>query len=91
MSVQAESVDVLMVVSGMEADEVPMTTSCAREERWQIHSCESGILSPIPLSTYLRHSRNAHGVHSRRTAHRVVVGAGDGVHGHAVQWCGGGG
>lgn len=28
MSVQAESVDVLMVVSGMEADEAPITTSC---------------------------------------------------------------
>jgi len=28
MSVQAESVDVLMVVSGIEADEVPITTSC---------------------------------------------------------------
>lgn len=30
MSVQAESVDVLMVVSGMEADEVPITTSYAK-------------------------------------------------------------
>jgi len=30
MRVQAESVDVLMVVSGIEADEVPITTSCKR-------------------------------------------------------------
>jgi len=30
MRVQAESVDVLMVVSGIEADEVPITTSCNR-------------------------------------------------------------
>jgi len=33
MSVHAESVDVLMFVSGMEAEEAPITTSCRKGKR----------------------------------------------------------